>query len=228
MGGLPCRGRRSAIVFTGGDPPYPQVRRMLPEPAVVIGADSGLDHALALGIAVDHVIGDLDSVSAEGLAKAEAAGTRVHRHPAAKDATDLELALDLAREVADHIVVVGGDGGRLDHLLGTAVLLGSDRYADRDIAGFLGPAAVRVIRSRTALTGRPGELLTLLALGGPADGVVTAGLRYPLRGESLLPGSSRGVSNEFITENAEVSLAAGVLLAIAPESIAPHSIPEES
>ena len=34
---------------------------------------------------------------------------------------------------------------------------------------------------------------------------------------TLAPGSSRGVSNEFTGDAAEITLAAGVLLAIAPD-----------
>ncbi len=86
--------------------------------------------ALALGLRIDRAIGDFDSVSAAGLAAAEAAGAIVERHPAAKDATDLELALDaaIALEPA-RILVVGSAGGRLDHLLGSILLLADDRYA---------------------------------------------------------------------------------------------------
>ena len=62
----------------------------------MIAADGGVDRALALGLHVDVAIGDFDSVTAAGLAAAEAAGARIERHPAAKDATDLELALDAA------------------------------------------------------------------------------------------------------------------------------------
>src|SRR4051812_24037733 len=63
---------------------------------VVVAVDSGVDHALALSLAVDHVVGDLDSVSPGGLIAAEAAGALVHRHEADKDATDLDLGLELA------------------------------------------------------------------------------------------------------------------------------------
>jgi thiamine pyrophosphokinase len=62
----------------------------------------------------------------------------------------------------------------------------------------------------------PGELVTLLALHGPAEGVTTTGLTYPLRGETLAAGSSRGVSNVFATGTARVSVERGVLLAIVP------------
>ena len=76
------------VVVASG--PGPSVA--VPVTPTVIAADGGLDRAAALGLDVDVVIGDLDSVSAEALAAAEAAGARIVRHPEAKDATDLELA----------------------------------------------------------------------------------------------------------------------------------------
>ena len=102
----------------------------LPDGALVIAADGGIDRALALGLHVDVAIGDFDSVSPAGLAAVEAAGRAIERHPAAKDATDLELALDAALALEpSRILVVGSSGGRLDHLLGSLLLLGDERYA---------------------------------------------------------------------------------------------------
>jgi thiamine pyrophosphokinase len=75
---------------------------------------------------------------------------------------------------------------------------------------------VHVLRGERTLNGAPGELVTLLAVGGPALGVTTEGLEYPLAGETLEPGSSRGVSNVFAAPAARVTLSAGVLLAIRP------------
>jgi thiamine pyrophosphokinase len=216
MGALPCR---TAIVVTGGDPPDPSVVDRLPAGATVIAADSGLDHALTLGLPVDLVIGDLDSVSPAGLLAAERAGLAIERHPAAKDATDLELALDAAARIAGRIVVVGGSAGRLDHLLGTALLLGSPAYANADVVAYLGPATIHIVRSSVRLTGIPNELLTLLPLHGSAHGVVTNGLKYPLHKETLYPGSTRGVSNEFVGTAAEVRLSDGVLLTVQPGTI---------
>jgi thiamine pyrophosphokinase len=72
---------------------------------------------------------------------------------------------------------------------------------------------------RQALRGRPGELLTLLAVGGPADGVRTEGLRYPLHGERLMPGSGRGISNELLGADAAISVASGSLLVVQPEAL---------
>jgi thiamine pyrophosphokinase len=72
---------------------------------------------------------------------------------------------------------------------------------------------MRVLR---LLAGRVGEVVSLLALHGPAVGVETEGLVYPLRGEMLAPGSSRGISNVFAAEKARVSLETGALLAVRP------------
>ena len=58
-----------------------------------------------------------------------------------------------------------------------------------------------------SLVGAPGAVLTLLALGGPASGITTTGLRWPLRAETLQPGSTRGVSNEIVSGPVRVELA---------------------
>jgi thiamine pyrophosphokinase len=203
------------VVVSGGEPPDPRRARAVPAGAPVVAADRGLGYALALGLDVTAVVGDLDSVSAEALAEAEAAGIRIDRHPADKDATDLELALDLAIEMAPRrILVVAGRGGRLDHELASVLLLASERYAGAEIDAYVGEARIHVVRGERELEGENGELITLLPANGAALGVTTEGLKYPLRGEALEPGSTRGVSNVFVTATARVSVMDGVLLAI--------------
>jgi thiamine pyrophosphokinase len=51
---------------------------------------------------------------------------------------------------------------------------------------------------------------------GAAQGVTTEGLLYPLDGETLEPGSSRGTSNVFAGDEARISVASGVVVAIRP------------
>jgi thiamine pyrophosphokinase len=206
----------SVLILAGGEgaPDEPVSRDAH---ATVIAADSGLDLAHALGLRVDVAVGDFDSVTPAGLARAEAEGTAVERHPADKDATDLELALDHALALdARRVLVVGGDGGRLDHLLASALLLGGARYAALELDARLGAARAHVVRGERALSGTEGELVSLLPLHGPAEGVVTEGLRFPLRRETLPAGSSRGVSNVMEGAEARVSLERGVLLAVFP------------
>ena len=203
---------RTAIVVCAGGParaPLPDV----PEDTLVIAADGGIIEAERLGLRVDLLVGDLDSAPADAIARAP----RVERHPVDKDASDLELAMEAAvAGGARRIVVVGGDGGRLDHLLGNAFLLGSDRWAAVEIDAVLGDARITVVRDEREIEGEVGELISLYAVGGPARGVTTQGLRWALRDGDLLPGSSLGLSNEFAAPRATVRVREGVVLAIRP------------
>jgi len=220
MGRPDPRAARSALVFAGGDPPVADHVLTSPRADLVIAADSGLEHARALGVPVDLVVGDLDSVDPAMLDAAIADGVAVERHPAAKDATDLELALDAAVDRgATEVLVVGVGGGRLDHFLGNVLLLASPAFAGVSVESYTGAARVAVARGGDApltITGAPGSLVSLLPVGGPARGIVTTALRYPLRNEELTPGTSRGVSNELAAEVATVELASGVLLVVQP------------
>lgn len=201
------------VVVAAGDGPQVDV----PAGSVVIAADGGLERAGALGLEVAVAIGDFDSASSEVLLAAEQSGTRVVRHPTAKDATDLELAIDEALTLgAARVLVVASDGGRLDHLLGVLLLLGAERYRAIEIDALVGEAAVAVVRGSRTLSDVPGSLLTLLPLHGTAHGVTTSGLEYPLTNETLESGSTRGVSNVFVAAEATVTVERGVLIAIRP------------
>ncbi|MBW3611186.1 MAG: thiamine diphosphokinase [Actinobacteria bacterium] len=217
--GLDTGAARHAVVLTGGEPADPALARLLPVGAYVIAADSGLDQAAILGLDVDLAVGDFDSLAPAALEAAMAAGCRVERHPAAKDHTDLELGLRAALEHGcRRVVVVGGHGGRLDHLLANALVLAGATTAGMEVEALMGPGRLRVIRAGGphSLHGRAGQLVTLLALGGAALGVRTTGLRYPLADEDLQPGSTRGVSNEMLATDASVRVRHGTLLVVRP------------
>ena len=213
-----------AVVIVGGKRPDGRVLAYLPPAAFVIAADSGLDHALSLGLAVDLVVGDLDSVSNDALAAAEASGIPIERHRVDKDATDAELAVIAAIERdAEHIIVVTGDGvvDRFDHLLGTVLLLGHELLERRRREAWVGCAHLDAITGPDTieLTTRVGETVTLLPIGGAAVGIVTDGLRYPLCGEDLPASTSRGISNVAGTIHPTVRIEHGTLLVIRPEAI---------
>ncbi len=219
----PITGTATVVVVTGGDEPDATLVAALGLPPaadrLVVAADSGIAHAVALGLAIDVAVGDFDSVDPDLLASIEAQGVRVERHPVAKDATDLELAMDEAVALgARRIVVLGGHGGRLDHFLANALVLGADRYGRLEVSALVGAALVRVLRPGPdyCFVGRPGDLVTVLPVGGPAVGVRTRGLRFPLHGETLPVGTTRGVSNVLAEPDAAVGLDGGVALVIHP------------
>ena len=212
---------RFAIVLAGGDPVGSHLRAKLPAGAYVVAADSGVHLAPGLDVHVDCVVGDMDSADPAAVDDAEQRGATIERHPAEKDATDLELALLAAhRHGVDHIVIVGGAGGRLDHFLANVALVASPRFADVRVEAWFGDAWVSVVRGGDAaidIDGAPGELLTLLPVGGDARGITTKGLEYPLHREDLPLGTTRGVSNVVADRPASVVLDEGTLLVVQPD-----------
>ena len=215
------------VVVSGGAEPDVRVAQQLGVVDLVIAADSGLSHAASLGLSVTTAIGDFDSVSADVLSQAEARGVEIVAYPVNKDATDLELALELAvARGATHVTMVsGGPGERLDHFLGETSVLTAPFLSECQVVGWFGATRVSVIRPAFALTvsGTPGDLVTLLPVTSEANGVTTTGLQYPLSNATLHAWRTRGVSNVLLGESAVVSLTDGVLLCVQPDSLGSHS-----
>ncbi len=205
------------VIFTNGiiENPAAEAARWVRPGDCVVAADGGTRHALAAGLTPAHIIGDLDSLAVEQRTCLEAAGTTLHPHPPAKDETDLELALMWAAAQPDvtEIVVLGALGGRPDQALANLLLLALPALAGRAVILADGAWTVRCLRDGETVTfnGHPGDTLSLIPLGGDAIGVVTEGLAYPLREETLYFGLTRGVSNVFAAETATVSLRSGLL-----------------
>ena len=211
-----------ALIVADGHIDIAQLRRESAVPhTFVIGADGGAGRAHAAGVGVDIVVGDLDSIPAATIAALAATGTLVERADPDKDESDTELALLAALERGRQpMVILGALGGaRLDHELANLLLLAHPRLDGRDVSIVDGSTTVRRIGTaegpgRIDLEGVSGDLLTLLPIAGPVDGVTTHGLRYPLRAEPLTPGPARGLSNAFLGASASVTTERGRLLVI--------------
>ena len=186
--------------------------------ATVIAADGGAVSLDRLGRAPDRLVGDLDSIPEELLARLVGADVVIERHPADKEASDTELAIEAALVAgATQIVLLGATGGaRLDHELANVLLLADPALAGRDVRIVHGPTTLRVLHDggRLTLDGVAGDLVTLLPVGGDATGVGIDGVRWPLAGATLNVGRSRGLSNEVTTPPASVSLERGTLLVV--------------
>ncbi len=206
---------RTALVFCGGGPSRAEIP-VLDDP-LVIAADIGAIEAHRLGFGVGLLVGDMDSIPAATRERIEREGGRIQQHPRDKDATDLDLALSAAlQEGVERAVIVGGDGGRLDQLLGNALIMVAPRFAGIRLDAIFGHAQAHAIHRERALQGRTGETISLFAVADPARGVRTTGLRWPLDGRDLEPGSSLGISNEFSGSLASIEVRSGAVLAIRP------------
>jgi thiamine pyrophosphokinase len=217
-----CFVLKRAIIFSNGILPDAEAARDLVRPGDwLIAADGGLPLALSLGFTPQLIIGDMDSSIREDVSRAQDLGAELELFPRNKDATDLELALRHAQESGcDFIRVVGGMGGRSDQALANLFLLADPALRTVDLRLDDGVEEALVIYDRAEISGSPGDIVSLLPLGGPAEGIVTEGLLYPLRGGTLLLHRTRGISNEMTGALATVSLEKGLLICIHSRQVA--------
>jgi thiamine pyrophosphokinase len=184
---------------------------------LVVAADGGARTAERLGLRTDLLVGDLDSIDPVDLADLRRAAIPIEEASTTKDESDTELAIlaALARG-ADRLTIVGGLGGRADHLLANIGLLALPALVGRSVELLDGSTRVTLIRGpgTAELTGRTGDLVSLLPLGPGVEGVTSEGLAWPLEDEPLPVGPARGLSNRRTAPIARVSVRAGLLVAI--------------
>ena len=182
--------RRCVIV--GGAPieRAEELRAYLRADDYMVYCDCGLRHEKALGRAPDLIVGDFDSHEDPHAAAETIVLPRV------KDDTDSFFAAKEAlRRGFRDFLLLGMTGARLDHTLGNLALL-------RMLEGAGAKALLIDGYSETEIVSEEAEVsdafpyFSLLPLGGAAKDVGVTGAKFPLRGASLEPDSSLGVSNE--------------------------------
>jgi thiamine pyrophosphokinase len=206
-----------AVVIAHGDVD-PRDRAHLAGADLIVAADGGTLALEQWGVVPHAIVGDLDSLGMERALEYGQRGVTVVPFSPEKDESDLELAIDYATQAkADELVLLGILGGeRFDHELANALLLAADEYRGVWMRAIRGDVTVRAMHGgdRLDLAGGPGDLVTLLAVRGDAEGVRTHRLRYPLAGETLSFGAARGLSNLVVSAGAWVTCERGVLLVI--------------
>ncbi len=211
-----CEATMHVIIFANGNPPdRATAAPWLAAAELIMAADGGSRHALAIDVIPDVVIGDMDSVDDATRKRLKHAGTRFITYPTHKDYTDLELALRHALERgATTITLLGALGGRWDQSLANLMLLTlpelervTVRLIDRQLA-------ICVVRDRAQITGRVGDTLSLIALKGDAHGVTLTGCEYPLNAARLPFGASLGISNVFVEPVVSIQVSAGCVLVL--------------
>jgi thiamine pyrophosphokinase len=191
-----------------------------PRPSL-LAADGGAARCLAVGLPPDLVVGDLDSLADRPRRALAELGVPLQVADPAKDESDLELCLlEALRMDAERVTIFGALGTeRPEHSLASLLLLADPRLDGRAVVIVGHGASIRRIGTADGpgdhvLDGRVGDLVSLLPVGGDVDGVVTEGLRFPLRDERLAVGPARGLSNELIAPRARITTRRGRLLVV--------------
>jgi thiamine pyrophosphokinase len=178
----------------------------------VICADGGAYWAWELGIVPDVVIGDLDSLPLAVRRALEEKGVAFSVYPAEKDDTDTQLAYRLAQELgASEVTVWGGVGSRLDHTL--ANICSAVKLVESGIrVSFEAPElTIYLVAGEATIPGEPGETVSVLALGGRAEGVNLEGFCYPLTDGVINGNWQYAVSNVIVQPNPVVRVKKGVV-----------------
>lgn len=205
---------RAIIVANGPVPDYPAGFERQEEDTI-IAANGGTVTALRWGWLPHAVVGDLDSLPLELRERLQALGCQFVTFPKRKDWTDLELALQHAIELgASEIVVLGARGGRLDQELANLLLLSRPEWAGVTVRLLDSQDEACVVRQQCTVSGQVGDIVSLIALTPQVAGIVSQGLEWPLRDETLWFGSTRGISNELVQPRASVHVKEGVLLVV--------------
>jgi thiamine pyrophosphokinase len=154
----------------------------------------------------------MDSISDPALLQRYPAN-RVRRARPDKDETDTELALEALSEVgARRIMIVGGGGGRLDHLL--AILAIFERR-DHPVAWLTDRDEVVAVDDAIAVSAAEGVTVSFFPIGEEPCRMTSQGLKWPLDPLSWRHGD-HGLSNEITEERATVQMRTGRLLMIRP------------
>lgn len=213
-----------ALILAGGEAPTREhLDTHWPDWAasvdLVIAADSGARHAADLGLIIDRWVGDGDSIDAGLLDRLVAEGVAIERSPVDKDESDTELAIRAALTAgATAILILGATGGRIDHELANLGLLAMPELAAVPTVIYTPGSRLRLRRGPTPdwvpVSGRPGDLVSLLPVDDVVREVETRDLRYPLTAEDLRLGAARGLSNVIAGSAPAVRWRDGRLLVI--------------
>ena len=207
-----------AVIFANGVMnQWPPGFKLAREKDLIIAADGGFSHCRRWNVMPHMIVGDMDSVNLSELSAHGHGKIEIHRFPARKDETDLQLALGVAiHRTAGEIIILGGMGARWDMTLAAVLLLTTP---------FLRGVDVRILESRWEilclhgsqkinLEGKPGQTVSLMPLAGPVTGIRLNGFEYSLDKETLPMGSTRGISNLFNDNHADIEIERGDLLVV--------------
>lgn len=187
---------------------------------LVVAVDGGLEHLKPLGIVPHAVVGDFDTVNKEVFLeyhRMERVAWEVHRPE--KDETDTELAIETAIQMgAEEVTMLGGTGGRIDHMLANIHLLSG--CLERRVAACMVDRQNRIyiLDGETTFYKKDlhGKYLSFIPLTEQVLGITLTGFKYPLTRRNITIGREAGlcVSNELVEEKGIITFDSGLLICV--------------
>lgn len=204
-------------MVTGGNVSSELLKRIIKERSydILIAVDGALEALHRIAEEPDYIVGDFDTVSTEILRQYPE--EKIFRHPAEKDQTDTELALETAVKAGcDEVVLLGATGSRLDHSLANIFLL--EHWMKQGVPVTIYDENNRLYVKNKSFAIRKeeqyGAYVSLLPLTERVENVTLNGFRYPLLHHVCFRDATLGVSNEITEETATIEFTDGIFLVI--------------
>jgi len=199
------------LVFTGGEgPSRDAIEKKLNEADMTAAADSGLLLAERLGVVPDLIVGDMDSIPDSAMLR-RYPDSEIIAFARDKDYTDTELAIEALRaRGCSSVGVIGGGGGRLDHLLGIFSLFHRENAPD---FWFTAKEELVLVKTMLRIDDWKNRRLSFFPVGETEATMSSLGLKWPLDKLSWKVGDV-GVSNVVSGESAEIAMKSGRLVCI--------------
>lgn len=207
------QAHKKALIVAGGDLACDELKKSYRPNDLLIAADAGIFALLEMGLRPDVVIGDFDTTGRDQLSMWRNMGIQIVELAPEKDVTDTHAALEYAIEqgIEEVILFAVLGGARVDHTLANIQLL--EWCKEQRVKAIIVHQhnRLRLIDSgeKIQIPRSTYQYLSLLPVSKEVTGITTKGLRYPLQEETLFRGYTRGISNEWIEEEATISILTG-------------------
>lgn len=208
---------KRVLIITGGNVDYDWAGDWLKnrEYEYCIAADSGLCHADRLGIKVDYILGDYDSVNEELLDNYKK-DIKTVTYPPEKDYTDTHLAVLTALEQQpDKIDIIGATGSRYDHALTNIYIMKQALERNVECCIYDKHNKIYLLDGNKHIGSQEqyGKYLSFVPMTEKVI-ITLKGVKYPLEHYELVQGLSICQSNEISGDSAEIIIEQGIVVAV--------------
>ncbi|MGI6781861.1 MAG: thiamine diphosphokinase [Acholeplasmataceae bacterium] len=187
-------------------PKVPKNVKKLTDGRVIYAVDGAVKDLIKNNIKIDLAIGDFDSLKDKKILN----NLKYIKLSQNKDISDTHYALKYAYEYTDDVILVGGiKGNRVDHLIANLLLF--EKY--NNLLIFDDNNTIK--RLEVGQYTIPKEEFKYLSIFPLLNTKLTlTGTMYPLNNETLYQYDTLGLSNEIISQSANLIIDSGVILLV--------------
>lgn len=184
----------------------------------IIAADGGVLKLMEAGMLPHLAVGDFDTLGEDFYFELKKRGIPTQKLPVEKAVTDTQYAVGEAlKKEPEEIVILGALGGsRFDHTLANLGLL--EWIDEQGVRGILSHESnrIRLLSGPAQISLSKAEFpyVSIIPVTARVEGITTQGLLYPLHGETLYRGMTRGISNEWAERTAAITIETGKCLIV--------------